>query len=330
MSENGKKGRGFAGLDSLLSVVDDAVPSAAIAKLKWPSGFKRNPSTESGDNFQYTAASEDQYWNKPSAGMPRDGKLFLGVAGWLVASAIVGFIVIIFNSSTKAVAPQRYSDLAPSPAVLHHVPVPAAKTATPPAAPPPTPAALNTEMPPVGSGLRLETSQIRYCLIQDARLNGIRSIINRQSNQEINDFNASLSDFNSRCGQFRYRRDVMASIRSEIETHRHSIEDEAQKLWLQLHPKISKSQAPSTPKRDNIVPNPARPMQTAKPFRQGPSINDSIGTGIDCNRSYDGAGTPCARVNAPQGKRNDGFGIGLNCDFGYRSSGGECVPIGIY
>jgi hypothetical protein len=266
----------------------------------------------------------------PSAGKTRDGKLFLGVAGWLVASAIVGFIVIIFNSSTKTVASQHHSDPAPSAAVVQHVLVPAGKAAIPPAAPPPAPATLKTEMPPVGSGLRLEASQIRYCLIQDARLNGIRSIINRQSNQEINDFNASLSDFNSRCGQFRYRREVMASIRSEIETHRHSIEDEAQKLWLQLHPKISKKQAPPTAKRDNIAPNPARSMQTAKPFLPGQSINDSIGTGIDCNRSHDKAGTPCARVNAPQGKRNDGFGVGLNCDFGYRSSGGECVPIGIY
>ena len=68
-------------------------------------------------------------------------------------------------------------------------------------------AALATDesAPPVGSGLELEASQVRYCTFEKARLTALQGMVSDTNSTAIDGFNARVNDYNSRCGSFKYR-----------------------------------------------------------------------------------------------------------------------------
>lgn len=67
--------------------------------------------------------------------------------------------------------------------------------------------------PPVGQGVSLNRSQVRYCVFQGERLDAMRSLTT--TNYQIDRFNALIDDYNSRCSNFRYTSGVLSSVRSE-------------------------------------------------------------------------------------------------------------------
>lgn len=76
------------------------------------------------------------------------------------------------------------------------------------------------DRPPVGQSLVLTTSQITYCLAEDIRLEGSRSIIDNYSDAQVNRFNVLVDDYNSRCGNFRYRSGALESARRAVDPFR--------------------------------------------------------------------------------------------------------------
>ena len=81
-----------------------------------------------------------------------------------------------------------------------------------------TPAPSTVEVkPPVGSGQVLSADEIRYCLSENLRLDAAQGALNRDSQIDIDRFNAMVADYNSRCGNFRYDQDSLESVRAEVD-----------------------------------------------------------------------------------------------------------------
>jgi hypothetical protein len=76
------------------------------------------------------------------------------------------------------------------------------------------------ERPSTGRGNRLNADQIRYCLSEDIRISGGRSVLNRYQPSAVDRFNVMVKDFNDRCGDFRYRASRLQTVRSEVEANR--------------------------------------------------------------------------------------------------------------
>ena len=93
-----------------------------------------------------------------------------------------------------------------------------------PAEPAPTYMDRAEEMPPTGRGLTLSRSQIRYCLSEKIRIAAWQREVNQYSDASVETFNAAVNNYNARCSDFRYRKGLLESVRSEIEADRHSLE----------------------------------------------------------------------------------------------------------
>jgi hypothetical protein len=76
------------------------------------------------------------------------------------------------------------------------------------------------ERPSTGKGTGLNTDQIRYCLSEDIRISGGRSVLDRYQPSAVARFNVMVKDFNDRCGDFRYRASQLQTVRSEVEANR--------------------------------------------------------------------------------------------------------------
>lgn len=126
------------------------------------------------------------------------------------------------KSSARSTPTPSYS--APS----YSAPAPAAAPAyTPPVyVPEPVPiyATNDEEMPPVGSGLSLSRSQIRYCLSEKIRVTAWQGQVNEYSGTSVEAFNEAVRDYNSRCSSFRYRSGALESVRSEVEANRYALQ----------------------------------------------------------------------------------------------------------
>jgi tetratricopeptide (TPR) repeat protein len=83
-------------------------------------------------------------------------------------------------------------------------------------------------MPPVGSGLSLSRSNIRYCSYQDIRLDSARVMI--ASEPQRMRFNAAVDDYNSRCGQYRYLQSDKNAVDAELPGKRVTLESEGRSL----------------------------------------------------------------------------------------------------
>lgn len=68
-------------------------------------------------------------------------------------------------------------------------------------------------MPPIGQGVLLNRSQVRYCIFQGERLDAMRSIA--VTDYQVDRFNILIEDYNSRCSEFRYTSGVLSSVRRE-------------------------------------------------------------------------------------------------------------------
>ena len=90
---------------------------------------------------------------------------------------------------------------------------PAPRVATPAPVTATAPAAAVETRPPVGQGLTLNRSQIRYCVFEGQRLETIRTLAN--TNYQIDQFNGLIDDFNTRCSNYRYRSGDLRSIQRE-------------------------------------------------------------------------------------------------------------------
>jgi hypothetical protein len=85
-------------------------------------------------------------------------------------------------------------------------------------------------MPPVGSGLSLPRSNIRYCSYQGIRLEAARAMLATESQRQR--FNAGIDDYNSRCSRYRYLQNDKDAVDAELPGKRFSLESEGRSLAL--------------------------------------------------------------------------------------------------
>jgi len=152
------------------------------------------------DMLKYARGSERAELQQLKAKLDRK-KLGKKVKWGIYASiaAVIGFIVI----ADEMDRPSNRSTYQPS----------APRVATPAPTPAPATSATVETRPPVGQGLTLNRSQIRYCVFQGQRLETIRTLTT--TNYQIDRFNGLIDDFNSRCSSYRYRSGVLSSVQRE-------------------------------------------------------------------------------------------------------------------
>jgi hypothetical protein len=152
------------------------------------------------DMLKYARGSERAELQQLKAKLDRK-KLGKKVKWGIYASiaAVIGFIVI----ADEMDRPSNRSTYQPS----------APRVATPAPTPAPATSATVETRPPVGQGLTLNRSQIRYCVFQGQRLDIIRTLTT--TDYQIDRFNALIGDFNSRCSSFRYRSGDLSAAEHE-------------------------------------------------------------------------------------------------------------------
>ena len=225
-----KSGKGFSGLDSLIS---DVSKDVQIAAEKVPA---RTNSIDAAPRLESKPQPSGSEAPRPAG--PSNGKYL----GW-IAIGVVGLLAVwaIDNSSTKHPTPPAQSATAPA---LAPTPLPstsssgprsssvtAPSTASPAQQAPPSAPTLEYERPPVGTDHAHNVAQLRYCTREKMRLDGLESILNSRSNYEIDRFNALVVDYNSRCANYRYRRSDMERVQRELEPLRTSFISAAISEW---------------------------------------------------------------------------------------------------
>ncbi|MCK0166264.1 hypothetical protein MWU52_01740 [Jannaschia sp. S6380] len=129
-------------------------------------------------------------------------------------AAVIGFFVI----ADEMDRPSNRSTYQPS----------APRVATPTPTPAPATSAAVETIPPVGQGLTLNRSQIRYCVFQGQRLDIIRTLTT--TDNQIDRFNALIGDFNSRCSSFRYRSGDLSAAEREARENAADLRADARRI----------------------------------------------------------------------------------------------------
>jgi hypothetical protein len=139
---------------------------------------------------------------------------YLKWGGWAAAAAFVVYLISQDGGGSSSYSPPTYvpetstagTSLAP-PSTEPAAPAPDAAALAAQAAADAASAASATDEspPPVGSGLELEASQVRYCTFEKARLTALQGMVSDTNSAAIDGFNARVNDYNARCGSFRYR-----------------------------------------------------------------------------------------------------------------------------
>lgn len=202
----GKKsaGKGFAGLSEMLSKVeqDDSADESPARQDKQSEPTRRAFENDKTSTAQSTSAIPT------SEGTP---------VRWLIAIGLlvgIAWIVSALSGQSSSKTPSQGSESVTQ----------AWQSA--PAEPPVVNEGLATEKPPIGQDHVLWGPQIRYCLAEEIRLAAAESLVNSDSQYDVDRFNGMVDDYNSRCGSFRYRTGVLESARREVEAYRRQLEAE--------------------------------------------------------------------------------------------------------
>jgi len=207
---NDKNNRGFAGLDSMISEVGPASePSVAQNEQEPTARPNRQESTTTPTAAEPTQVSTGSPGAGSGAGSSGKGWLLIAVGGLV----LLAWLAICGNPSSSSRPPAAYEPSAPTAtnASTSEVPAPSAAVPSPD----------NEEsVPPVGSGLTLDRSQIRYCLSQRIRMEAWQRRLNENPQMLVDAFNASVSYYNARCSNYRYLRNDLESVSAEVESNR--------------------------------------------------------------------------------------------------------------
>ena len=243
-SSNDKKGKGFAGLDSMVSDVTEDVTRATAASPPPPQPQSK-PAVFPEDGSQ----------------SPNSKKTGIGRVGWGIAG-VIGFAVLISNSGDWN-SPPTSRDAPPSlsaPAAESQAPTPSETL-------PVASSTAGVEKPPVGRDEVLGAPQIRYCITERIRIDAVESVINNAYDHEVDRFNALVNDYNSRCGKFRYRGDDVERVRRELNPASAAIASAARSEWVRSSLGLD---TPSTPPADLQVPA----QQTSRPRQEASCQSD--------------------------------------------------------
>jgi hypothetical protein len=243
--------RGFAGLSSMVSEVDEAIRDAE--QRARPAQTASPGARASASPRQQRVAS-----TQPRAYQPQHRRqtssTYSGKILWGTAVAMIVFIAVVVSIFPGLGSTSRASESARAPAPPQSADDDdlearirrrleerrQAQSSTSAGRPAPTgggnvsstSARPIEERPPTGRGLTLTMPQIRYCLAESIRIDGADPIVNNYRKWEVDSFNQLVDDYNSRCSDFRYRDGALARARREIEPLRSSFLAEGRNRFL--------------------------------------------------------------------------------------------------
>jgi peptidoglycan hydrolase-like protein with peptidoglycan-binding domain len=233
--------KGFAGLSSLVSDVGTSPPPSAKKEPSNTSGASSSPPPPTSQTAQPQPSQQHQTYQEP-AQPPSSGS---SGSKWVFGIAAVIGVLWLIGQSDKSPT---------SPAPAYSPPTQSATPSYSPPAEPQAPSRPQESMPPVGQDLVFSTAQIRYCLAEDIRMEGVKSALNNYIDSDVGRFNAMVADYNSRCGSYRYRSGALESARRDIEPYRSQLQSEGRSRFARSPSTGSLSMpAPSRPAPDATV-----------------------------------------------------------------------------
>ena len=244
--------KGFAGLSSMVSDVDDVVVSTPKQSQKAPS----EPPPEQAKSQQPKQTSTrpaSQTYQAPAqpSGGSSVGKWLFGITAVISLIWIANLIWIVNQSDNN-----RSSKLAYSPGTSSTSLAPAGRPAV---VQPQVPTRPAESKPSVGRNNVLSTAQIRYCLAEQIRLDAAETALNNYSDSDVDRFNGYVSDYNSRCGEFRYRQGALESARRDVDPYRSQLQAEGRSRFVRSPsttmrtPASTPASKPSRPTPDTTV-----------------------------------------------------------------------------
>lgn len=222
--------KGFKGLDSLVPDVEESLERAKTASV---SDVRETPPTSSSHSDSTLDAARHSSTHTSSETGSTGARVESGPKTIVVIGAVIGGLVVLGwlsrsdNEKDRSNVPSAASrgDLSPAPRPRVEMPPSPPVTAprqqaASPSATVASAARLVEEKPPAGTGLVLNSNQIRYCLFESVRLDTFKSHLNSYSQVEVDSFNEYVADYNSRCGNFRYRRGTLEPLQAEVQANR--------------------------------------------------------------------------------------------------------------
>ncbi len=212
-----KKGKGFAGIDSMLSDVSEDVAKAAKtdrsrahSDVPLPTVAPPAHHAEPSSNTAPAASSPPKKQENPA----------------IVWSALIFVVVVVWSnysgSGNKGQSAPLYTEPSPNSAIAHDpdpVPIPSAALV------------LDEQIPPMGRGLVLSIPQIRWCKREKIQIEAIKGSTSAPSEYEVARFNGKVDDYNSRCATFRYRQGDVEQVEREFASKLESIATNAISDW---------------------------------------------------------------------------------------------------
>ena len=235
-------GKGFAGLSSMVSEVDDIVSSKPKQSQKAPSEPPPKQTADGSHQPKQTSTKPaSQIYQAPAQPSRRSsaGKWFVGIA------VVIGLIWLANPSGNS-----RPSKSAYSPGTSSTSKAPAGQPAIAQLQMPSLP---SESKPSVGRNNVLAISQIRYCLAEKIRLDAAETVLNNYNDSDVDRFNEYVNDYNSRCGEFRYRQGSLESAQRDIEPYRSQLQADGRSRFVRSAP------ATARPSASTSVSKPARP-----------------------------------------------------------------------
>ena len=234
--KNSANGTGFAGLGSMVSDIDKDLGDLAKIEPHPPPSAK--PERASVEQRADTSTIATQQPVIPNTGgevgsTNNDGRLWIFVAP---IGLVLVVLMIFFSMAGRQESPRSRPSVSASPEPRASYTPPAPAYIAPPAknySPPPAPERVSSETnskveerPPAGKGQRYEAAQIRYCLSEKIRMEGMKGLVNSYSETSVSSFNHYVEDYNARCSEFHYRSGLLEIVRSGVEARRRTLRSE--------------------------------------------------------------------------------------------------------
>lgn len=228
-------GKGFAGLSSMVSDVDDVVvstPKQSQKSTPEPASKQSAEKSQQAKQTQTRPASQTYQESAQPSGGSSAGKWLLGIA------VVIGLIWLANQSDNNRPSKPTYYPGAPSTS--------RAPEGQPAIAQPQAPSRPSESKPSVGRNKVLSTAQIRYCLAEKIRLDAAETVLNNYSDSDVDRFNGYVNDYNSRCGEFRYRQGALESARRDVDPYRNQLQVEGRSRFVRSPSTTARALASTT------------------------------------------------------------------------------------
>lgn len=230
--------KGFGGLSSLASEVEENVPNKKSTSPKNSNKQKHEPQSQKSTRDQNKTNSKPwATWPSETSSSPsspgsiptQDGP---SAAKWFWSILGLGILIAVLNSGEEEKSGSSTHSTYSSGRGEQSTSAPPTRTPT-----------IEFIRPSTENNQVFSVKQIRWCLREEIRIETKRT--NAKTDWEVDKFNSMVSDYNQRCGSFRYHRGALERARREVEAMRSKIVLEAQ----------AESPTPRTPSFEIIPPS---------------------------------------------------------------------------